>query len=162
MRFIKIIIAILLFNFCYGQTRCEDDIQFDLVIHYKPVVVLLTGEGLHYKSTPISNNQKRIYELKTGYYRVSLIKNEKIEEGKDSIYIDKNQRLILNLKLVGPCLYNYPKNSLPLCPQNHSDNILHIVYGLIPFLDETKFKRGGCVITDCDPQFYCTKHKIEF
>jgi len=66
----------------------------------------------------------------------------------------------------GPCLYAYPKKYKPSCPYGHSNNIIPIVYGMPgPKLMEEARKGhvylGGCIISDCDPHYYCKFHKLE-
>ncbi|MGC4021839.1 MAG: hypothetical protein QM734_07865 [Cyclobacteriaceae bacterium] len=70
---------------------------------------------------------------------------------------------------------SYPPKTCPYakstakCPvANHEDNVLPIIYGLL-YGDEfaTKLKNkeivmGGCIVTDCDPNWYCKKHDIRF
>ena len=69
----------------------------------------------------------------------------------------------------GPCLYDYPNNYIPICPENHSDKIIPIVYGLgirlkskLKEKQEPEVLQGGCITTGCDPKIYCTIHKIVF
>lgn len=66
----------------------------------------------------------------------------------------------------GPCLYACPKNYKPSCPYGHSNNIIPIVYGMPgPKLMEEARKGhvylGGCIISECDPHYYCKIHKLE-
>jgi hypothetical protein len=60
----------------------------------------------------------------------------------------------------------HKKRQKPSCVGGHTDHIIPIVYGLP---SEEMMKKaelglihlGGCVISDSDPKFYCTIHKIE-
>jgi len=58
------------------------------------------------------------------------------------------------------------KKQKPTCIGGHTDHIVPIVYGMPT--EETMRKAelglvhlGGCVMSDSDPKFYCTIHKIE-
>ena len=72
----------------------------------------------------------------------------------------------LNFNTNFPCP-NGDKVSEKICPHGHKDNIIPIVYGYPTERTMKKAKKGkiwlgGCVITDCDPKWYCKIHKIEF
>ena len=61
----------------------------------------------------------------------------------------------------------YLKNRKPICPiGNHTNNIIPIVYGLPTPKTMAKAKKGlvhlgGCVLSNCDPHYYCTVHNKE-
>jgi hypothetical protein len=63
----------------------------------------------------------------------------------------------------GPC-----SESLKTCPNgNHSDNLIPIVYGLPGKKSRRKSENGkikldGCIVTGCDPKWYCKQHDLEF
>jgi hypothetical protein len=66
----------------------------------------------------------------------------------------------------GPCKFIYPKDYKPVCPFNHKDSIVRIVYGFpsgknMRKAKEGKIYLGGCIITNCDPKYYCKIHKLE-
>jgi hypothetical protein len=56
---------------------------------------------------------------------------------------------------------------LPVCPENHHDSIVPIVYG---FPSEASFQKadsglielGGCEVSDNSPQWFCKKHQLSF
>ncbi|MCP9754912.1 carboxypeptidase-like regulatory domain-containing protein [Lacihabitans sp. CCS-44] len=82
----------------------------------------------------------------------------------DSLTISNATILTLNLNYPPPCDKRLAKNEKPKCIGGHTDNIIPISYGL-PFKRTLrKAKRGkvflaGCIITRCDPRFYCKLHK---
>jgi hypothetical protein len=63
-----------------------------------------------------------------------------------------------------PCPYAQQGHP-PACIGGHRDGIIPIVYGLSSSLELVKkAKRGeiwraGCLVTDCDPHYYCTLHR---
>ncbi len=70
------------------------------------------------------------------------------------------------LEIKYPCP-NGNKNSKKVCPYGHRDNIVPIVYGLptertLKRASKGKCELGGCIITECDPKWYCKEHKIRF
>ncbi|MBK7131083.1 MAG: hypothetical protein IPM74_11270 [Crocinitomicaceae bacterium] len=55
----------------------------------------------------------------------------------------------------------------PTCPHQHQDSIIPIVYGypseeLFNQSDSGLVMLGGCMISDCDPYWYCKKHNLSF
>lgn len=57
--------------------------------------------------------------------------------------------------------------SKKVCPYGHKDQIIPIGYGLptekgLRLAEKGKIYLGGCMITECDPRWYCKKHKISF
>ena len=53
------------------------------------------------------------------------------------------------------------------CPYGHKNNIVPIIYGLptentLKRANKGKCELGGCLVTDCDPKWYCKEHKISF
>jgi hypothetical protein len=68
------------------------------------------------------------------------------------------------------CRYDSSINN-KTCPICHKkDKVIPIIYGLListngedPMKDEgIKFKAGGCEKTNCDPNWYCKRDKLEF
>lgn len=116
----------------------------------------------------ITSGSYFINDLKEGYYHLEF---HSFESGKRRMYIDsinvKND-LITSRKITYPedCRFVYPKGYKPTCPYNHSDCIVKIMYGLPSNKAIEKAKKGlihlgGCIVTDCDPMYYCTIYKKE-
>lgn len=95
------------------------------------------------------------YDLRISFvgYRDRIIRD---------ISIVANEVKELEIDFPGPCIESVKK-----CPKGHTDNLIPIAYGLpgtklMKEAEEGKVKLGGCIITHCDPKWYCKKHKIEF
>jgi hypothetical protein len=63
-----------------------------------------------------------------------------------------------------PCPYNYPAAHRPACVGDHTDRLLPIVYGRPASQTQRLAQQGkvvlrGCLISGCDPRYYCTIHK---
>jgi hypothetical protein len=102
----------------------------------------------------INNIPIGIYDLKLTLigFRDKIIKDFAIKE----------EVRTENFVFPDPC-----KSSKKVCPQGHSDNIIPIIYGYptnrnLNKAKKGKIKLGGCVVTDCDPKWHCTKHNIDF
>ena len=126
-------------------------------------------ENLSFKFTKLSTDTLRIFTSPRSYptniyYRINLKEGEvkKIE-----------------LKYSSVCPYTKSENKkCPICKKE--DKVISISYGLIAavkfkdkdgnatdgngkhILQEMKVKHGGCVVTECDPNWFCTRDEKEF
>jgi hypothetical protein len=80
----------------------------------------------------------------------------------ENIKIDKDTTI--NFIYPPPCLFIHHKGERIACIGGHTDHIIPIVYGYPTQKTLKKAKKGivhlgGCVVTDCDPHYYCTIHK---
>lgn len=98
-----------------------------------------------------------VYELRFSFvgYHTHTLRN--IRVFNDSIaFVEANY----------PCPHGNQKPK-KICPFWHRDNIVPITYGLptkrtMRRAEEGKCYLGGCIITECDPCWYCKIHKISF
>jgi hypothetical protein len=168
---LAIIFVILSFR-SLGQSRSSKDVVHNLVIQYRPAIIeVLSDTGILISSTNNGNITSTGYtSIKSGIYKVQARWDGQPTLVYDNIVILKGQRLVLNFRFNGPCLFDRPKDYIPTCPKNHLDSIVPILYGLIlqkfnkktGKVIENDVEYGGCVVTGCDPQFYCKLHKLEF
>lgn len=157
--------------FCFAQTGKSNDAFYDLAIAYRPATIKILTDSGSLASSVVNNVQKIIYtDIKPGHYKIQISGQGQATVIRDSIIVTKGQKLILSFKIDGPCLYDHPADYIPTCPRSHKNNIIPIVYGLIVTRGDKyikdkkdmKVKYAGCVMTGCDPQFYCKEHDIEF
>lgn len=83
-----------------------------------------------------------------------------------NVHFTKDSVNELSITYPPPCKFIYSKNYKPICPYNHTDSIVRIIYGYPTSKTMEKAKKGqihlgGCIITHCDPKYYCAIHKIE-
>lgn len=87
-----------------------------------------------------------------------------------NINVQRNETLKLTIDYP-PKICPYDKTKLTgICPEgNHKDNVIPIEYGLIlgdeEFMKKVKnnqIELGGCMVTDCDPNWYCKTHDRRF
>ncbi len=158
--------------FCFGQAQNSNNALYELTIAYRPAVIaILADTGMLCSSINNGNIQKMTYKsIPPGHYRVQISGQGQQTVIKDSIVVKKGQTLLLSFKFNGPCLYDHPTGYIPICPRNHIDSIIPIIYGLVVTRSDTfikdkkemKAKYAGCLMTGCDPQFYCKEHDIKF
>lgn len=66
-------------------------------------------------------------------------------------------------QLPRPCKYeNGQENNIcPIC--NKSDKVVPIIYGLpVTRLDKKRNYYAGCIVSDCDPTWYCKRNEYKF
>jgi len=157
--------------FCFAQPQQNCDAVYDLTIAYRPATIQLLTDTSSFPVSSINNTGRITYgNIRPGHYKILISGRGQTSVVKDSIWVEQGQKLVLNFKINGPCLYDHPAGWIPTCPKNPTCNIIPIVYGLIATRGDTfiknkkdeKLRYAGCVTTDCDPQFYCNQHDIEF
>jgi hypothetical protein len=103
-----------------------------------------------------------VSKIEEGKYTVRVREYSREALLKDAIVIVENE--LKRIDLI------YPDNcsaTEKFCPRFHTNNIIRIVYGLpakalMDRAERGEVHLGGCIVTDCDPKWYCTIHKIEF
>lgn len=156
---------------CFAQTQQNCDAEYDLTIAYRPATIQIFTDTNSFRTTNVNYVGKMIYtDIQPGHYKILISGQGQKSVIRDSILVGPGQKLVLNFKINGPCLYDHSVGYIPTCPKNHTDSIISIVYGLIVTRDDwyvkdkkdMKVKYAGCVTSGCDPQFYCKQHDIEF
>jgi hypothetical protein len=109
----------------------------------------------------------RFQDVTPGFYRLVFWRYGNRPELKDSIQLTTGQRLELSVRYPSACIYTYPEGYVPRCPYHHTQGIIPIQYGLpAPETRQLaklgKIRLGGCIVTGCDPKYYCPIHKLEF
>ena len=136
-----------------------------LLLGGSKIILMLNDSSI--QETVVENSGAfKIENIKPGLYKIK-IKVIGYREGiRDSIKVLANLTTGLNLNYPFPCKFNYVDGEKPKCPKGHTDEIIPTVYGLpstktMKSLKKGKVFLGGCMVTDCDPKFYCKRHKIE-
>ena len=125
-------------------------------------LILLDGDSLVTGAVSDQNGNYSIAKIAPGTYNLKLRMigyRERIIEG---VTITEHSMTHLDITHPDTCLTTNGR-----CPLNHTDNIIPIVYGfpgkkMMRRADKGKIWLAGCVITYCDPKWYCKTHKVEF
>ncbi len=142
----------------------------DGTVVYKPNSSALPGATVVVFGTRIGtisdvNGYFSIDSLEAGSYDLVI---QHIGLGQDmirSIAVSDNSKTTVTLRLPpGDCSESKSKN----CPIDGSAvEVIPIVYGLpsaktMRKAEKGKVWLGGCIVTGCDPQWYCQRHKHEY
>jgi hypothetical protein len=107
----------------------------------------------------------RIDSLHSGYHDFEIICIGVPIIRRENVLIEIDSTTIMNIGIPeGDC---YSGKSKVCQIGNHTDSVIPIVYGLpreklMKKADKGKVKLGGCLVTECDPKWYCKKHKKSF
>lgn len=160
----KTVIFFLMFLSAYSQkdnfrghvSDRHDGANFPGVI----VELSIDGKVIHESQTDFDGNfsikdvEFGPYDFKLKYvgYETYIIKD---------FYFNRNDR-VFEFIYPNPC-----KKSVKVCPENHTNKLIPVVYGLpgenlMKKAKKGKVYLGGCIVTDCDPKWYCKKHRLIF
>ena len=164
MRPLGFIAFFLIPNSLIAQKATVDSIIKEYQTPFRPAIVLLFKNNSRVDSTMAKYGNLIFEGMEPGNYRIVFNAIGQPSTRKESIEVKQGQYLKIYVKLSGPCIYTYPADYVPACPKGHSDNIIPIVYGLFVIKKEYKdsIYPGGCVVSGCDPKYYCKTHKIIF
>ena len=137
----------------------------DKPLEYQYLTVLLKQDDSTIQAKiPDSNGHFVLKNIAAGIYTLVIKQIGFRDNVSDSIKVIKGKTNECNIIYPGPCKFLYSKKQKPKCIGGHSDSIILIVYG-----DPTKktleksskglIYLGGCIVTDCDPHYYCKIHK---
>ncbi len=123
---------------------------------------ILKGDSLVTGTVTNQTGDFEINQVKPGIYSLKLQFLGFRERTIEGIKIYENRIEVLNLIHPDSCV-----QSRRFCPKGHSNDLIPIVYGLpgkklVKQSENGKVKLGGCIVTDCDPKWYCKNHQIEF
>ncbi len=140
------------------------------IILHKPDSTFLEGvniivEGTRKGATTNLDGYFKIDSLKSGIYNLEILCIGTPTIRRENVLIEIDSTTILNIGIPeGNCDPEIPR----ICPNgNHSNNIIPIVYGLpgkklMKKAEKGKVRLGGCIISECDPKWYCKIHKKSF
>ena len=173
MKFFSFIYFLLLPLPGFVQEVNVGSVELNLKLPYKPAMLSVVGDRSQSDLQIKSNiSGVTIQSLPSGYYKVLFNTKCELIVLKDSIAIRHGQSLTLHVSS-DSCLYTYSVGYIPKCPHGHTDNILPIIYGLYitthrknGYSDSSNSDReyytGGCLVSDCDPKYYCKIHQTKF
>ncbi len=166
MKLVLTVASFFLLSYGFSQSEYDSIIFKSIIGEFKPINIDIIKGNEKIASIETQGGILKFKSSETAYYTLHMERHDSLK-GIDSILVRRGQQLVVNLTIRGPCLYDHPSDYIPVCPKNHRNRIVPITYGLIFYTEKSKSKKGkfysgGCIVTDCDPQFFCKKHKISF
>jgi hypothetical protein len=185
-RNIYIIIILFNLNFSFSQTgRIEGELMLEIEEEYK-MVLAKTKVNLEIENrtiqTIVDDSLNFVFNsLPKGKFKLTL---DPKSSGRHIVYSGKirnGKTLNLSIPYSISCKYDRSKNdkTCPVCSKQ--DKVIPISYGLISdvyFVDKNgniveengkpserkkkNYYAGGCITSDCDPNWYCERDKTQF
>ena len=159
----RLIIFLLFTNVLFSQTVSLEGKIFDGKINlgFPGVTIILKDvENKSFGTQTDINGNYKLENLKIGIYTL-LISYVGIREKVFENFKIVSEKKEFNLIFPEPCV---KKNKV--CPENHKDNIIPIVYGFPDKKMMNKSKKGKVKIGGCDPSYcekwFCKTHNISF
>jgi hypothetical protein len=161
-------LAILLLTlnvFCQNKQLKGYIIKKDSLLDYKYLTITLDqGDTTIQRAIPDTKGYFSIKDIVAGSYRLSIQQIGTRDMVIDNLNI-KNDTTI-RLVYPPPCKFIYKNKKKVRCIKGHTNRIIPIVYGMpseqmMKKAEKGLIHLGGCIVSDCDPHFYCTIHKKE-
>jgi hypothetical protein len=160
-----IILSILIFTslIAFTQKRQINGqiIKPDSLLPYHYLIVSLKhGGSTIQEAVPDAQGKFIFNDIERGFYNLVVKRPFHEDYIADSLLVITDKPIYLNIY---PCFFT--KGQTPKCIGGHTDQIIPIIYGR-PMAETMKDAKkglvriGGCMVTGCDPNHYCTLHKI--
>ena len=131
-----------------------------------PLTIILFKNDVEMAKAMTVNGTFHFKNLESGVYSLNFDRFGNRFPLMDFIVIKKDDKFKLYIKY--ECPYRHPINYQPKCPKDDSDKVVPIVYGLPneelykEYKNGKVYLEGRCLVTDCDPKYYCPRHKLKF
>lgn len=150
----------------FSQSEIQGKVTLtDSLSDYSIIYVLLKANDSIYTGSQLDNygNYKLAKKVPNGHYEI-LVKHIGYKDIILENIIVNGENLVINIDFPGLC--SFSKKKPQKCINNHSDNIIPIVYGypnrrLMKMARKGKVHIGGCIVSQCDSYFYCKIHNKE-
>jgi hypothetical protein len=157
--FIIVILCLILLQANAQRGTIEGKISFENVPNIRGSIV---AKGLR-KGTITDNTGCFIFNLPVGYHNIEIS-----VLGYTTKYINvnvvKDSTIFLQVTFLDSCSYYLKHNHDTVCPVcGRKNKVIPIVYGLpIGELARESYYYAGCVVTDCDPMWFCKRDQQKF
>ena len=104
-------------------------------------------------------------KVKSGRYRLKIIGNAQTDTLIATIEVKPDSTTKLYFSYPYSCNYIKSRNVCPVCSK--TDEVIPIIYGeptteSLKQAENGNAKIAGCLISNCDPNWYCKRDKKEF
>ena len=153
----------------FGRIEGKLDFVDDIASRQGIVVLLNIGDSVVDRTYVNEHGYFQFESIPIGVYSISIKQIGYRTISVDEVHVIEDSIIKMTIQFPHPlpCPYNYSNDFQPRCVRGHTDNVIPMVYGLPSKRMMKKAKKGkihlsGCIVSDCDPKFYCVIHKIEF
>ncbi len=164
---VQALFLISLNSYCQGGQIVGHITKNDVVLEYNYSTVVLTqGDSTITGTVPDSTGLFKLNNINEGVYDLEIRQIGYRDFVSYRLRISNDTITNIAIAYPPPCVFIYAKGQRPICIGGHTDKIIPIVYGLPTKKTMKKAEKGlihlgGCIVTNCDPHYYCTIHKVE-
>ncbi|SDL75580.1 Carboxypeptidase regulatory-like domain-containing protein [Salinimicrobium catena] len=131
----------------------------------KAIATHLYLPGFNRKTATDVNGNFLLEHIPAGTYTLKVRTLSYPEKTIEAITIQGDTVIELNFLFPPECIYIHNTMNCPVC--NKKDEVIPVVYGMptektMKKADQGKVKLGGCVVSDCEPKWYCKRDKRWF
>jgi hypothetical protein len=178
----RLLFLILLFSLqAFGQQNCiivklSVTHGEDYTYTYENARLILTGNGRDDTLRPNRELEFVLEGLKEGDYSFYITPQNQLHSNRITQYrfcYDPKTIIgnTMEISFSPFCHYSKENKTCPVCCTD--DKVVPIVYGLIASINKVdengniienkkNYKAGGCVVSGCDPHWYCEQDDVEF
>ncbi|EMR01571.1 hypothetical protein ADICEAN_03308 [Cesiribacter andamanensis AMV16] len=158
-------ISLVLSNVCFSQIGTLEGFVYDSETKTGIVNATVKLQGQNPATRTDSVGRFVIRSLPTGTYDVLIYCRGYRETVQKAVVVPTDSVVDLQIAYLTPCQYNALNNVCHICKKQ--DEVIPIAYGLPMNSTFRRAKKGkvylgGCVVTYCDPNWYCKRDKIVF
>jgi hypothetical protein len=168
VKFMVTLMLILVVQSVFCQSsQIRGQLKYDTSAYYGELILnLKQGDSTVRRTVPDKSGFFDMEGIPAGTYHIVITCIGYRPDEADTIQILSDTSIDLVLSYPPPCRFVYKKGHKPSCVGGHTDHIIPISYGLPTGETMNKAKKGlvhlgGCMVSDCDPKYYCTIHKRE-
>ncbi|RKR11734.1 hypothetical protein C8C83_3480 [Flavobacterium sp. 90] len=186
----KILLYLLLISFsCFSQTgKLNGKLILKDTENYKKVLentYIILKTSIKTDSIKVDSDLRFVFEDVKAEKKIKIFISPRTYPINTYYIMDLKKNEIKNVEIpyTSTCPYSKDRNNVcPTCSKN--DKVLPIVYGLIATVNykdkdgnptdkngniiskkeskKVKYKSGGCVVSDCQPTWFCQRDKLNF
>ncbi|MBZ0327191.1 MAG: hypothetical protein K8F54_06260 [Altibacter sp.] len=144
-----------------GKVIAEVKADFDFI---KENIQVLICTGCEEFSTHLDENLNfEFHNVRTGAFEIWIEPHSTYTYDFKSGNLKKDEIFEIEIPVAFSCVYDQSENdkTCPICRKQN--RVIPIRYGLVIGNGAgRKYRVAGCIRTDCDPNWYCKRDKIEF
>ncbi|RYJ43830.1 hypothetical protein [Flavobacterium beibuense] len=163
---------ILLFTSAFSQTgkiqgKLIIENNDDIALVKQNTLIILFNENRTDTIRPDENLNFTFKNLPEGLYTIKFSPKSYPTDVRYKVTLKSGEALNVNLKYAITCPYKETEDhNCPVCGKN--DKVIPIIYGLVignrktKEEEEDKYFPGGCIVSDCQPDWYCERDQKKF
>jgi len=142
-----------------GKIICEVKAEYEFI--RENVNVLICTDCEEFSVELDENLSFEFRDLKPGSFEIWIEPHTRYSYDFQAGVLEPNENLYLEIPVAFSCKYDQSENdkTCPICKKQN--RVIPTNYGLLDYQPLDSYSLG-CIKSDCDPNWYCKRDKIEF